>query len=222
MNESVGYTVTINIIITFIIIVFVFITNALIYYKSNKVGNLITDSIEKYSGFNDLSLNEVSKNLDSIGYNKTKINCSESISGKNNTICNVVRKDDTQPNGYCVYECDAANNYYYYKVKANMIINIPILNEMVNGSVFSSTENMYNYGGVEKPKYKYESESGDANDDGKIDSNDWDLIREYLSGKTVDINLEAADVNGDGEVDIDDVTQMQIIANSKNNEGDKK
>ena len=53
MNESVGYTVTINIIITFIIIVFAFLSNVLIYYKSNRVGNLITDSIEKYSGFNE-------------------------------------------------------------------------------------------------------------------------------------------------------------------------
>ena len=35
MKESVGYTVTLNIIITFIIIVFAFLSAALIYFKSN-------------------------------------------------------------------------------------------------------------------------------------------------------------------------------------------
>ena len=80
MNESIGYTVTINIIIIFIVIVFAFISNVLIYYKSNKVGNLITDSIEKYSGFNELTMAEIDKKLEGIGYNKNSINCG-TISG---------------------------------------------------------------------------------------------------------------------------------------------
>ena len=51
MKESVGYTVTLNIVIMFIIIVFAFLSAALIYFKSNKVSNVVINSIEKYEGF---------------------------------------------------------------------------------------------------------------------------------------------------------------------------
>ena len=151
MNESIGYTVTINIIITFIIIIFVFISNVLIYYKSNKVGNIIVDSIERYSGFNDEAKSEIERKLFNIGYNKTNIDCRRPIP----TDCTLYREVDTKTNGYCVYLCEIVDatrpGYYYYKVKANMIINIPIINEIINGTVFSSTKNMYNFEGVAKP-----------------------------------------------------------------------
>lgn len=159
MNESVGYTVTINIIITFIVIVFVFLSNVLIYYKSNKVGNLIVDSIEKYSGFNNLSKNEIDANLNSIGYNKTKINCPKFVEEKNSTNCPLVDKFgeneiDTSNQGYCVYVCqDSGSEYYYYKVKANMIINIPIINNLIHGSVFFATRSIYDFEeGVDLPE----------------------------------------------------------------------
>jgi len=161
MNESVGYTVTINIIITFIVIVFVFLSNVLIYYKSNKVGNLITDSIEKYSGFSSETKSEIEMKLSSVGYNKTKISCGNI---DNCTLAKINGSEvDTSKDGYCVYECistykkDKNNNtttkpeYYYYKIKTNMMINIPIINNLVNASVFSSTGNIYNFEGVDKP-----------------------------------------------------------------------
>ena len=161
MNESVGYTVTINIIITFIVIVFIFITNVLIYYKSNKVSNIIVDSIEKYSGLNDLSKEEINKKLSTIGYNKSYTSCDSTIKAddKNENDCTLI-DESTSNDGYCAYYCvskkDTNKNdeYYYYKVKAKMMINIPILNNIVNASVFSSSENMYNFKGVIEPKPK--------------------------------------------------------------------
>ena len=157
MNESVGYTVTINIIITFIIIVFAFISNVLIYYKSNRVGNLITDSIEKYSGFNELARNEIDIKLEGIGYNKININCGN-ISG-----CTVIDAELTKNKGYCVYECEAKEKYYFYKIKTNMMINIPIINELLNASVFSSTGNLYDFqDGISEPESSYTTIVGDT------------------------------------------------------------
>ena len=43
MKESVGYTVSLNIMIVFITIVVAFLCAALIYFKSNKAGNVITN-----------------------------------------------------------------------------------------------------------------------------------------------------------------------------------
>ena len=62
MKESIGYTVTLNIVITFIIIVFAFLSAALIYFKSNKVSNVITETIEKYEGYNVYAKNEIDAN----------------------------------------------------------------------------------------------------------------------------------------------------------------
>ena len=153
MNESIGYTVTINIIIIFIVIIFAFISNVLIYYKSNKVGNLITDSIEKYSGFNSLSEKEINKKLDSIGYNKYKINCGD-VNG-----CTSETPETAMDRGYCVYLCEAKNGYYFYKVKTNMMINIPIIDNILNASIYSNTGNMYNFdAGVQEPASSYNTE----------------------------------------------------------------
>ena len=82
MKESVGYTVTLNIMIVFIAIIVAFLCAALIYFKSNKVSNIITTAIEKYEGYNVTAINEINMNLTSIGYNKKQINCAATIEDK--------------------------------------------------------------------------------------------------------------------------------------------
>ena len=75
MKESIGYTVTLNIMIIFIVIIIAFLSAALVYFKSNKVSNVITETIEKYEGYNDVAINEITRKLSSLGYNRKKINC---------------------------------------------------------------------------------------------------------------------------------------------------
>ena len=212
MNESVGYTVTINIITTFIIIVFVFISNVLIYYKSNKVGNVIVDSIEKYSGFNALSEREIDEKLNSIGYNKRTTSC------KNDDNCTLESSKidegkSTSEKGYCVYYCENSEDYYYYKIKSNMIINIPIINDVVNASVFSSTTNMYDF------KSPIEYMSGDVNKNGYLDSDDAAIIMRIVELGELDIeniDFELADANGDGIITKEDADLIsQKLANAE-------
>ena len=204
MNESVGYTVTINIIITFIVIVFVFLSNVLIYYKSNKVGNVIVDSIEKYSGFNNLSENEINIKLESLGYNKTNINCPDIINCTN-------MSENTKDKGYCVYYCQEKDNYYHYKVKTNMIINIPIINNILNMTVLSSTGNIYNFKGVVE---------GDIDGDGELTSNDSLYIKRYLNEFEDELDISkiplGADVNNDKVIDCKDACYIDEILVGKN------
>jgi len=143
MRESISYTATINLIIVFIIIVFTFLSATLIYYKSNKVGKIITNSIEKYEGYNKLAENEVLLNLTSIGYNKKNISCG------NISSCTLIADDGNVEfgngdDGYCVYLCEE-DNYYYYRIKTNMMINIPIINDLLNIPVFSNTNRLYDF-----------------------------------------------------------------------------
>lgn len=146
MKESVGYTVTLNIIIMFIIIVFAFLSAALIYFKSNKVSNLIINSIEKYEGYNSLSVNEINKQMTSIGYNKHTINCSDTITN-GDKVCNMIDVDpdeSSKENGYCVYLCEE-DDYYYYRVRTNMVINFPIVNELLPFPIYANTNRMYDF-----------------------------------------------------------------------------
>ena len=78
MKESIGYTVSLNIMIVFITIIVAFLCAALIYFKSNKVSNIITSSIEISGGtVEDLTVTlptmEQLAKVDSQTFNQTQI-----------------------------------------------------------------------------------------------------------------------------------------------------
>ncbi len=150
MKESIGYTVTINIIIIFITIVFTFLVSALIYYKSNKIGNIIARSLEKYEGYNTLAKNEIDANMETFGYSSVKISCSDTVGDRNATDgnCNVIDKEYSSSRGYCVYEC-ANGEYYYYKIKTNMMIDFPIIHDILSIPIYTSTNMMFVFEGSE-------------------------------------------------------------------------
>jgi len=146
MKESVGYTVLLNIAIVYIVIVFAFLSSVVIYYKSNKVSNAIMYSVEKYEGYNKYAKEEISRTLETLGYGSQTINCGEKYND-NNTTCDNVDGDISRVKGYCIYYCkkDIDSEYYYYKVKTNMMINIPIINDLMNIPIYSNTEYIYDF-----------------------------------------------------------------------------
>ena len=162
MKESIGYTVTLNIVIVFITIILAFFWFALIYFKSNKVSNVITGSIEKYEGYNDLSIVEIKNNLNALGYGSHPIECAPEIidnaatskreeDNTENITCKLTTKTDGMGNhGYCVYECfeyndDNTYEYYYFKIRTNMMIAIPIVGDILDFPIYSSTNRLYKF-----------------------------------------------------------------------------
>ncbi|MBQ9072516.1 MAG: hypothetical protein IJY25_05115 [Bacilli bacterium] len=155
MKESVGYTVTLNIVIMFIIIVFAFLSAALIYFKSNKIGNVIVNSVEKYEGYNSYAISEIDKNMSSLGYNKGSIenSCARKSQIKDGDVtCNLTTNTFGKGvNGYCIYLCESSSNdkdkgkYYYYRIRTNMMINIPIINDLLNIPIYSNTNRLYDF-----------------------------------------------------------------------------
>ena len=148
MKESVGYTVTLNIIITFIIILFAFLSATLIYYKSNKVSNVITTSIEKYEGYNNFSVSEIQSQMNSLGYSS---NSMEELCGRRTIIndenvrCTLTDMDAGRGiNGYCVYEC-IEGDYYYYRIRIRAQFNVPIINELIPIPIYSNTNRLYDF-----------------------------------------------------------------------------
>ena len=150
MKESIGYTVTLNIIIVFITIVMAFLCAALIYFKSNKVSNIITHAIEKYEGYTVSAVNEINISLKSVGYGSRAINCDYTVEDETakNNMCNL--KNDGL-NGYCIYFCEEKNNsnYYFYKIRTNMMVTIPIIRDIIDIPVYSNTNRLYNFNNSE-------------------------------------------------------------------------
>ena len=147
MKQSIGYTVTLNIMIVFITIVVAFLCAALIYFKSNKISNVVTTSIEKYEGYNESSIRDISLNFTSLGYGSHAINCKPSIvdEGAENGSCGLVENVNGKGSkGYCVYYCNDGD-YYYYKIRINMMLNIPIIHDILDIPIYSTTNRMYKF-----------------------------------------------------------------------------
>ena len=156
MKESIGYSVTINIVITFIVIIFAFLAAAVVYFKTNKASNIVVDSIQKYEGYNTTAKNEIIRKLGSLGYGSHSINCSSSLSStspyyaKVKASCTYVDPSGegaSSNRGYCVYECvdQGVEDYYYYKVRINMMINVPIIGDLLDIPIYSNTSRIYDF-----------------------------------------------------------------------------
>lgn len=167
MKESTGYALTLNIVLIFIIIIFTFISSALVYYKSHKVTNVVVSAIDEYEGYNSLSKQKINNNLVSLGYNVNNINCSDKVMD-DNLECPIVEKGSK---GYCVYLCEDSD-YYYYKVSINMMINIPLINNIMNIPIYSNSSRLYNF---EKKELQIQDKKGNL----EI------IIKDYQSGKQI-------------------------------------
>ena len=155
MKQSIGYTLSLNIAIIFVVIIFAIIAMALSYYKAYKVSKVMTSIIEKHEGYNQEAEDELVNKLTSLGYNITAVNCPDDDRNSSNGItkngCSLVTKgtNGTQHSegdlGYCVYTCMEKNEYYRYKTVTNMMLNFPIINRISNIPVETNTVKMYDY-----------------------------------------------------------------------------
>lgn len=139
MKQGVGYSVTINIMAIFIVVTFAFLVTSLNYYKAYKINNAISDSIEKYEGYNNFSITEIDTKLSSLGYIKNNAGCKGS---------DLVKTEGSSfKNSYCVYETyDATNKYTRYEVVTYINFNIPVINKTLNLPVKTRTETIYYLG----------------------------------------------------------------------------
>lgn len=76
MKESLSYTFILNIVIVFIFTCFAVVMGILSYYKAFKANSIISQTIEKYEGFNCISREEIARKLNNIGYKAPfNVNC---------------------------------------------------------------------------------------------------------------------------------------------------
>lgn len=140
MKESIGGTASLNIALAFIAIVFAFLAASLSYYKAFKVNNIITNSIEKYEGLNQLSINEINLQLNSIGYQRYDSDCNpnKKFGDKNFQLVN------SDINGVCIYFSNDDNSKtYQYGITTYMTINLPIVSEFIRIPINTLSNGIY-------------------------------------------------------------------------------
>lgn len=158
MKESIGSTFLYNIIFVFIIIVFGLLSATISYYKGFKVNTRILTSINKYSGYNHLSRNEIENYLSSIGYTNNSDN--EQCREDNNKGRLVTAAEAGGPSNYlyCVYLNDSdvstseePRSYYSYGVKSYIYVDLPIVGKF-KVPVYSKGERIYNFSSTVNPR----------------------------------------------------------------------
>ncbi|WP_396136416.1 glycoside hydrolase family 9 protein [Clostridium sp. SHJSY1] len=124
----------------------------------------------------------------------------------------------------------AANGYTYehddYKKEAKHVltgalVGGPDANDNYTDEIsqyqFSEVAIDYNAGfvgalaGIVQLTYKNNTILGDVNDDGSVTLADYLLLKKYITSKTGDINLKAADINKDGLINIMDLVALKDL-----------
>lgn len=135
MKKAIGGVYIYNLIIIFLLIMFGFIMASLSYTKAFKVSKGVAAIVERFSGYNDKSKEEISKYLSSLGYQKrpmTKEECPE-------------KKDEKAidaSDGICVYLIAEEGKYVTYGIISYMTIDLPVI-ELFRIPIYIETEKIY-------------------------------------------------------------------------------
>lgn len=161
MREGIGTTLTLNIIIIFIVIVFGLLSATVNYYKAFKVNSYILSSIDKYEGYNERAKTEIADRLEGFGYFQRPSNSGSYACPSDRNGAPLVAKangnaDIDSKYFYCVYyyEDDTSlknetnksgqPRYYNYSVISYISLDLPIAG-ILNIPVHTKGERIYRF-----------------------------------------------------------------------------
>lgn len=133
MKQSVGQSISIEIIAIFIVIMFAFIIGTLNYAKAFKVNSNIEKILLASEGYNDISKAEITKALTGLGYVQMPVTCSGRglVSDGNN--------------GVCIYYVDEDSTHYSYKITTYITLEVPIIGQTIRVPINSKTDPIYRF-----------------------------------------------------------------------------
>ncbi len=147
MKESVGLTFTINIMIVFVVVAFVFVTGILSYTKAFKAASLIVKSLERYEGYNELAFNQINRNLSALAYiSGDSSKCPET---KEATIGEgrLVTMNNEEHFSYCIYKFDndGDEKHYSYGIVTYMTVDFTMFNLKLKLPIYARTTRIYRF-----------------------------------------------------------------------------
>lgn len=137
MRQSIGFTQTIGYMSVFILMTFALLSATLSYYAAYKVNNYIASIVEKYEGYNDLSINEITQKLSSMGYRLGTVDCKKSFSKKGTPV-----DSSDKQHAYCIYKYGKKDGYFSYGIETFIFVDLP-LGVRFKLPVYSETEPIF-------------------------------------------------------------------------------
>ncbi len=128
MREATGGAYLLNVVIIIVSVVILFFVGILSYSKAYRTKNRIIEIIEENNGYNTTTIDMISTDLNTMGYNTT-LNKKCSSDNLNTTTYN-----------YCVYYSNNASNGSYYKVVTYVHFDVPIIGGLINIPVKGETK----------------------------------------------------------------------------------
>lgn len=137
MNQAVGNTAIVNIVVVFVIIIGGLFVSSLSYSKAYKVKNVIINAIEEHNGYTDQAKDQIEKTLTQMGY---RVNRNATQSCPAPEVDGTVKALTTSNNfRYCVWKIDETRGTYY-KVTAYMYYDIPLVSNALEFEVHGHTK----------------------------------------------------------------------------------
>ena len=147
MKESIGLTFTINIMIVFILVAFVFVAGILSYTKAFKAASLIVTSLERYEGYNTLAYDQINRNLNALGY--VRGDSSKCKQTRNATIGEgeLVTNGNGERFEYCIYKFqnDGDEKHYSYGIVTYMTIDFNMFSMKLKLPIYARTARIYRF-----------------------------------------------------------------------------
>jgi len=131
MRESIGTVQLYNIIIVFFFVVMTIMIGAIAYHRSFRVNIAITDSIEKYEGFNNLARSEIKDRLEVMAYSEISGSPSCPAHWGDATLHSPSSSTEDYTHDYCVYISGLESvigplNYRQYTIVTFVAFDIPM------------------------------------------------------------------------------------------------
>lgn len=157
MREAIGATWIFGIVIVFITLFSGYLAFSVNYSKAFKVKDKIVETLQKYNGPNDESIEEIETYLSDVGYNSTGVcNANAGIRtdmkfiGADETEVRTRNANDEGKYNYCIQRISSSNTTStgelsggYYKVVVFFSLSLPIVNDLFHFNVSGETMNIY-------------------------------------------------------------------------------
>lgn len=131
MKEAIGQTISLQVILVFLVFLNAFLAFSVNYTKAFRVKNKVINELEQNEGLNPTARENINDYLDRVGYN---VKISADRSGCKNGVCITPHCAGTigSDTSICPQNGGNVSNYrVYYTVETYININLPIINQIL-------------------------------------------------------------------------------------------
>ena len=130
MKEAIGQTISLQVILVFMIFLNAFLAFSVNYTKAFRVKNKVINEIEQNEGINDTSKKNINDYISKVGYEgKEGDNWYHGV--KIESVC----VGSVGSSGDCGYPIAGKKYRIYYSVTTSININVPIISRIMNGNL---------------------------------------------------------------------------------------